>query len=66
MSTINRVHQSQEEGFTAGNDFNGKERGGCVQTHEPMHVPEQPALSPLQQAWRNTKELCEVPVYEDK
>ena len=34
--------------------------------HEPMHFPEQPALSPLQQAWRNKKELCEGPVYEDE
>ena len=37
-----------------------------MQTHEPMHVPEQPALSPLQQAWRDKKELCEAPVYEDE
>jgi hypothetical protein len=31
-----------------------------------LTVPEQPALSRLQQAQRDKKELCEAPVYEDE
>ena len=46
-------------------DTLAKLHDGVCRTHEPMHVPEQPVLSPLQQAWRNRKELCEGPVYED-